>query len=117
MPRHRQPKRLKDVCIGSVVRHVDTYWLPEGSEARDRLDAFLANAHHRYLISPFYHLDDATVEAVLRALYRLNRLSRYHLLLFVQSPVRALDLSFVKKKNLVSQPFAYYVGRNCFVSL
>lgn len=117
MPQTIQPKRLKDVCIDTIINTVDTYWFPEKSDQLASLDVFFTNKRCRYLISPFHHLDDSTVDTILKSLYKSSRLNRYHLLVFLQSRLRRLDLSFVKKKNLINQSIAYYFGRNCFVNI
>lgn len=115
MPRPNKPKSLKDICIENIITNVDTYWLPENCDARQTLDTFYTNTHQRYLISPFDHLDDKTVDVILRTLSKRNRLNRYHLLVFIQWRLRVLDLSFVKK-TLFGIKLAYFVGRNCFVN-
>ena len=117
MPQLRQPKRLKDICIANLVENVDKFWLAENSQERLQLEAFCANSRSRYLITPFSDLDSSTVDFILRSLYKAARLNRNHLLVFLQFRLRSIDLSFVKKKNLINSSLAYYIGRNCIVSV
>jgi hypothetical protein len=116
MPRPNKPKSLKDICIENIITNVDTYWLPENCDGRQTLDTFYTNTHQRYLISPFDHLDDKTVDVILRTLHKRNRLNRYHFLVFIQWRLRVLDLSFLKKPIFAINKLAYFVGRNCFVN-
>ncbi len=113
MPPLKHPSSLRATCVENIIQHMDRYWLHDYGHLKKALDD---TRKFLYLIGPFEALSDQNVDYILRNMYQRNMLNKYSLLLCVHNFLKILDLSFIKKKFILTDEVCYFIGNNCFVS-
>jgi hypothetical protein len=114
MPPLKRPSDLKTACVDNLIQNMDKYWLNDFSYLKSTLDD--AKKKFLYFIGPFVALSDQNVDYMLRSMYQRNMLNKFSLLLCAHNYLKCLDLSFVKKKFILTDEVCHFIGNNCFVS-
>ena len=112
MPSFHQVKNLKDICIQNVVNHIDKFWV-ENTKIKSLIDI---NNKVLYMIGPFERLNDNLVDFVLKEIYKTSKLTKYHIYLLINTYLKKLDVSFLKKANIIDAKLCSFIGINVFVS-
>ena len=112
MPSKKQPNKLSEICINSVIDSIDTYWLSETSQLKMYLNK---NMVPLYLIGPFETLNDEQVNYLLKSIYKKSKLHKHHMIILLHNRLKKLDLSFIKKHILISSSVVKHIGNNLFV--
>jgi hypothetical protein len=112
MPLIKQPNRLTEICIKTVIDTIDSYWLSETSQLKIHLNK---NMVPLYLIGPFEALNDERVEFILKSIYSKSKLHKHHMIILLHNRLKKLDLSFIKKHVLISSSVVKHIGNNLFV--
>lgn len=104
MPRHLSPLRLKDRCIDSIARNIDTW-------CENFVDGYINQGIVcRYVIGPFEYLTSDLIENIIKALLDRKMLKRHHLELLLQTRVNQLNLSLCNKTLPINNSFLLTVG-------
>ncbi|XP_042242637.1 uncharacterized protein LOC121879909 isoform X2 [Homarus americanus] len=88
MPRLKPPVSLKEQCVHSIVKHMDSYW------CKDYIHNWL-DEKRRYLfvIGPFEDLPSSLIELIIEELNTSGKLQKHHLHLLLLYQLERLVLS------------------------
>ena len=114
MPSFYQVDNLKDVCIKNILSNIDKYWVE-----KTKIKSLLDNTRNQmiYLIGPFETLNEQYVDFIMKEIYRKSKLTKYHIYLLINTYLKKLDFSYIKKGNLVDSKMCSFIGVNAFVGV
>ena len=105
MPPPQKVLSLRTFCLRSITKNLCVYWLNGSSLLR------------KFVEEPSkFRASDADIEHILKNLYQNSYLSKSIFLLLMHNYLRAIDLSFIKKRSILSDEMCVFIGNNCFVS-
>jgi hypothetical protein len=112
MPSFYQVNKLKDICIKNIIDNIDKYWVE-----KTKIKQLLDNTKNQmiYLVGPFETLNDYYVDFIMKEIYKKTKLTKYHIYLLINTYLKKLDFSFIKKVNLVDSKLCSFIGTNAFV--
>jgi hypothetical protein len=113
MPSFNTVKSLSDICINSLINSIDSYWLE-----KTKIKSIFEKINNKvlYLVGPFESLNDVVVNLILKSTYEKSKFSKYHVYLCINTHLKRLDFSFLKKANLIDGRLCSFIGINSFVS-
>jgi hypothetical protein len=118
MPQIKQPNNLRRLCLRNIINNIDSYWLNDQSSMLKKvLTTNFSKKSFLYFIGPFEQLDDHAIHFILKKVYEYNVINKAVLLIFLHNYLRYLNLSFIKKKNLLTADVCSFIGNNCMVKL
>jgi hypothetical protein len=112
MPSFYQVNKLKDICIKNIIDNIDKYWV-EKTKIKQLLDS--TKNQMIYLVGPFETLNDHYVDFIMKEIYKKTKLTKYHIYLLINTYLKKLDFSFIRKVNLVDSKLCSFIGANAYV--
>ncbi|WAR21946.1 hypothetical protein MAR_015920 [Mya arenaria] len=91
MPANLNTKSLKQFCLRKIALCFDSFWMKSFNEQFKDVPRIL------YVIGPFDHMTNETVQDLINSLIDVNRLKAVHFQLLLQESVVRLDLSKAPK--------------------
>ena len=118
MPSYIQVAQLKDICIQNLINNIDVYWM-----RKTKIESLIESSSKLlYLIGPFESLHDSHINYILKKIYESKekkraKLTRFHVYLCLNTHLKKLDFSFIKRANIIDAKLCSFIGFNSNVSI
>ncbi|KAK3593094.1 hypothetical protein CHS0354_038137 [Potamilus streckersoni] len=87
MPKRKEVRKLKSVCLRSIAKNIDKLW------SKDFNKYFAEMPHLLYVIGPFHYFTNSLIQELLDTMDEMNCLKKSHFHLLFTPVITSLDLS------------------------